>query len=98
MVEELLVRISMEHCNPVATPTSNYISYNNIDDYLQEDVRRYREAIGRLLWMSNITRLYVSYEVSIAARYREEFRNCHWQLVKRIIRYLKGTRDLGIVH
>ena len=76
----------------------NNISYNKVDDQLYQDVRGYREVIRRLLWMSNMTRPDILYVVSIAVRDREEPSDCHWKLVKRIVIYLKGTRDLGIVH
>ena len=71
MVDELLVFFNMELCKSVATPMDNNISYNIVDDQLHEDVRGYREAIGRLLWMANMTRPDISYAVSIAARHRE---------------------------
>ena len=71
MVDKLLVRFNMELCKSVATPMDNNISYNIVDDQLHEDVRGYREAIRRLLWMANMTRPDISYAVSIAARHRE---------------------------
>ena len=56
----------------------------------------YREAVGTLLWLSLGTRPDISYAVSQVARYNDCYGMEHWQAVKRIFRYLKGTINLGL--
>ena len=56
----------------------------------------YREAVGTLLWLSLGTRPDISYAVSQVARYNDCYGIEHWQAVKRIFRYLKGSVNLGL--
>ena len=58
----------------------------------------YREAVGSLLWIANGTRPDVAYVVSQVARYMSNPGMEHWNAVKRILRYLKGTMDLKLTY
>ena len=44
------------------------------------------------------TRPDISHAVAIVAKYCNDPKNAHWLAVKRIIRYLAGTRDFGILY
>ena len=50
------------------------------------------------MYLSTGTRLDIAFAVSNAARFSSNPSKQHWMAVKRIIRYLKGTRDLGILY
>ena len=56
----------------------------------------YREAVGTLLWLSLGTRPDISYAVAQVAKYNDCYGMQHWQAVKRIFRYLKGTLNFGL--
>jgi len=56
----------------------------------------YREAVGTLLWLSLGTRPDISYAVSQVAKFNDCYGEEHWNAVKRIFRYLKGTVKLGL--
>ena len=58
----------------------------------------YREAIGSLLYASLATRPDIAFAVNQAARYVSDPGRAHWTAVKRIFRYLKGTKDFGIMY
>jgi len=58
----------------------------------------YREAVGSLLFVSLVSRPDITYAVGLVSRYLEKHNNSHWQAVKRIFRYLKGTKNLGIMY
>jgi hypothetical protein len=58
----------------------------------------YRELVGSLLWLANGTRPDIAYAVSKVARYVENPGPKHWEAVIRILRYLKGSVNLGIVY
>ena len=49
-----------------------------------------------MLWIANGTRPDVAYAVSHVARYMSNPGTEHWNAVKRILRYLKGTMDLKL--
>jgi len=56
----------------------------------------YRGAVGTPRWLSLVTRPDISYAVSLVARYSDCFGKEHWQAVKRIFRYLKGSINLSL--
>ncbi|XP_033230350.1 secreted RxLR effector protein 161-like [Belonocnema kinseyi] len=40
----------------------------------------------------------IAYAVNVVSRYLSEYTESHWQAVKRILRYLIGTADFGIMY
>ena len=85
------------------TPADNKIiltpDMGPIDDAEKEAMRNipYREVIGSLLWLSLGTRPDITYAVSQVAKFSANPGPEHWKAVQRILRYLHGTRDLGLV-
>ena len=57
----------------------------------------YRSVIGKLNFLEKSTRPDISVSVHQCARFTEHPRKCHAEAVKRIGRYLLGTRDKGII-
>ena len=57
----------------------------------------YREAIGALMYLSVRTRPDIAVAVCTLAKHVQEPRPIHWEAVKRILRYLKGTQSEGLV-
>ncbi|CAK9833101.1 Retrovirus-related Pol polyprotein from transposon TNT 1-94 [Anthophora retusa] len=57
----------------------------------------YSEAVGSLLFAARVCRPDIEYAVNYASQFLDSYGQEHWQAVKRIIRYLIGTRDLGII-
>ena len=56
----------------------------------------YREAVGALNWAALATRPDISFAMSTVARFASKPGPAHWEAVKRIFRYLAGTRDLWL--
>ncbi|XP_071580046.1 uncharacterized protein [Temnothorax nylanderi] len=56
-----------------------------------------REAIGSLMFLMVATRPDLAYIVSVLSQFSEMPDESHWNGIKRIFRYLKGTIDHGIV-
>ena len=57
----------------------------------------YASAVGMLLYLSGHTRPDIAYAVNCCARYMFAPRNIHEIAIKRIGRYLKATRDKGLI-
>ena len=64
-----------------------------------EDMRRvpYREAVGSLMYAVVGTRPDIAYAVSYLAQFMSNPGRMHWEAVKRVIRYLKGTKDAKLI-
>ena len=64
---------------------------NMKDQYL------YREAIGSLLYASGATRPDLAFATNYLGRFADAYDPRHWEAIKRIIRYIKGTHELNLV-
>lgn len=63
-----------------------------------EDATRYRALVGTLLYMSTKTRPDIAHAVGMLSRYMNAPTKQHWDASKQVLRYLKGTQDLGLVY
>jgi hypothetical protein len=57
----------------------------------------YREAIGALMYLSVCSISHIAVAVCTLGKHVQEPRPIHWEAVKRILRYLKGTQNEGLV-
>jgi len=58
----------------------------------------YREAVGSLMYASMGMRPDVTFATSTVAQFLENLGVAHWEAVKRIFRYLKGTKEMRLVY
>jgi hypothetical protein len=56
----------------------------------------YFSATGALMYLANCTRPDIAFVVNLLARYSAAPTRRHWVGVKTILRYLRGTEDLGL--
>jgi hypothetical protein len=56
----------------------------------------YHEAVGSLMYASLGTRPDISFAVQTLSRFAKNPGLAHWEAVKRVFRYLKGTRELWL--
>ena len=96
-IKSLLQKFNFENCkaNPTPMDANVQFEYSKDDDVLT-DKKIYQSAIGALLYLSTRTRPDISFAVSKLSRYCSKPNNAHWNAVKRIFRYLKGTINLGL--
>ena len=57
----------------------------------------YKQTVGGLLWISGMTRPDIASAVRAVARHAHNPTARHWKAVRKIIAYLKATKDLGVV-
>ena len=95
----LLERFGMQDSKPVNTPSdpgSKLVKKTAEDE--ETDQKMYQAAVGSLLYLSTKTRPDIAFAVGNVARFCSEPNQLHWSAVKRILRYLKGSRDLGLLY
>ncbi|XP_049948020.1 uncharacterized protein LOC126456313 [Schistocerca serialis cubense] len=91
----MLKRFYMVDCTPVKTPMEAELKLWDMQgDKIQE---QYQELIGCLLYISTNTRPDISYAANVLSQYYCKFTSVHWKAAKRVLRYVKGTIDYGIV-
>ncbi|VVA37336.1 PREDICTED: Retrovirus-related Pol poly from [Prunus dulcis] len=58
----------------------------------------YLRALGALLYLAQCTRQDIAFLVSLLARYSSAPTRRHWNGIKHILRYLRGTTDMGLFY
>ena len=61
------------------------------------DQHQYQSAVGSLLYLSVATRPDITYAVSNVSKFSANPTTRHWMAVKRIMRYLRSTTNLGLL-
>lgn len=92
---KIMARFKMEQCDPVSTPMEPH--HEEINKETAKN-KPYREAIGSLLYLSNVTRPDLAYSVNYLSRFMENPTIEHWKELKRIFKYLKGTYNYGLLY
>ncbi|SCV72786.1 BQ2448_4323 [Microbotryum intermedium] len=95
---DVLARFGMADANKSVLPMQPGLQLkpcNNPDPALQT---KYRSAIGSLMYAVVATRPDLAYPVSYLARFTNKAGSEHWAAVVKILRYIKGTLELGIVY
>ena len=98
----VLERFEMGDCKPVKTPGDPHSALTEDMCPKTDEERRemenvpYKEEEGALMFLSNDSRPDIAFQVCRAASFTANPGRQHWQAVKRIMRYLKGTLEDGI--
>ncbi|KAD4385770.1 hypothetical protein E3N88_25939 [Mikania micrantha] len=94
-VGDILSRFSMSDAKPTGTPLA--VNHGITPDEKGEliDATLYRGMIGSLMYLT-ASRPDIMFARCLCARYQSKPRVSHLIAVKRIMRYLKGTPDLGL--
>lgn len=96
-IDGMLRRYNMENCNPISTPMDmNQKLCKEVKiDKSMENVP-YQQAIGSLLFAAQCTRPDICQAVNYLSRFNNNPNQSHWKAVKRVFRYLKGTRAIKL--
>ena len=97
--EKMLQKFGMYDSKPVSTPVNpdvKLVPSENPDDVCNQ--QKYQAVVGSLLYLSTKTRPDIAYAVSRVTRFCAKPTVEHWTAVKRILRYLKGTSNLGLLY
>jgi hypothetical protein len=98
-ITTVLERHQMADSKPVGTPQDpkNTLSKGKEDE---EGVNptQYKSAVGALIYAAIGTRPDIANAVGNVGKYMENPKKQHWDAVKRIFRYLNGTRDFGLIY
>ena len=85
----------MQECKGITTPMSNFIVLTLNDGAAPTDAKTYRQVIGKLQYLS-LTRPNISFCVNKLSQFMHAPSVIHWQVVKRLLRYLKLTHSYGL--
>ncbi|KAL5809036.1 hypothetical protein ACOSQ3_029727 [Xanthoceras sorbifolium] len=105
-VEKILKRFNMDNAHPLGTPMVVRSLDPKKDPFRpKEDDEKilgpevpYLNAIGALLYLAQCTRPDIAFAVNLLARFSSAPTRRHWNGIKHIFRYLRGTIDLGLFY
>ena len=87
----------MSNCKSVPTPLITGLKLSKHDDGSTVDPTMFKMLVGNLMYLIAM-RPDIMYGVSLISRFMEPPKDSHWQAGKRIMRYVSGTKDLGIMY
>ncbi|KAL3497598.1 hypothetical protein ACH5RR_040330 [Cinchona calisaya] len=103
-IDKMLKRFSMDQSNKGYLPMSHGV-YLSKDMCPKTDVERdsmkripYASAIGSIIYAMLYTRPDVSYALSVTSRFQSKPGSGHWMTVKNILKYLRKTKDIFLIH
>ena len=100
LICKVLEAPGMEHSNVLLAPTKVEAPLGT-EVNGSEDKRywpnSYASVIGMMLYLASNTRPYISFDVHKCARFTHNTKVSHETAVKRICRYLQGTKKNGLV-
>jgi hypothetical protein len=91
-IETMLKRFGMQDCRPVGAPAEGHLER---DPQAGPD-KEYMCLVGSLLYAAMITRPDIAYAVQALGRHMQGSNESHVQAGKKILRYLKGTKNYGL--
>ncbi|CAA7266308.1 unnamed protein product [Cyclocybe aegerita] len=107
-IDSLLKKYGLDDCNSVTTPLDPNV---RLDDDSDEETKPgvnqdqderlsvgYATLIGSLMYLAIGTRPDIAYTVQKLAQFTQNPKPKHWTAVKRIFRYLKGTRTHALTY
>jgi hypothetical protein len=92
---DLLQRAGMSECHPTATPVDARAKLSASDGAPVKDPTEYRSLAGALQYLT-LTRPELAYAVQQVCLFMHDPREPHLALVKRILRYVKGSLSAGL--
>ena len=94
---EILGRFGMDKSNPVKNPIVPGTKLSKDEAGTKVDETLFKQVVGSLMYLT-ATRPDLMYGVSLISRFMSCPTESHWLAAKRILRYLKGTTELGIFY
>jgi len=98
-IKKMLERYHMQDSRPMDTPVDKSLSLScdmcpkTLEEKEKMSRVPYASVVGSLMYAMMCTRPNICYAVRLVSRYQSNPGQKHWMVVKRILRYLKGTSN-----
>ncbi|GAA0141045.1 transmembrane signal receptor [Lithospermum erythrorhizon] len=95
--KNMMKKFGLESSKTKRTPFATHLKVTKDEDGKAVDVSLYRSMIGSLLYLT-ASRPDIAHSVGVCARYQENPKESHLNLVKRILKYVQGTCNHGLLY
>ena len=97
-IDDLLVKLGMENANGCKAPMEHGYRSQKLQEDEEKGSEEYcRSILGSLLYISGSVRPDISFACNVLARHVSNPALRHQNAAKRIVRYLSGTKEMGII-
>jgi hypothetical protein len=103
-IENILNEFGMETCKVVKTPFQVGVKLSTKMCPKTHEEKKYiarlpyARVVGSLMYAMVCTRLDIAHSVGVVSIFMVDPRKEHWMVVKRIFRYLQGTKDYALCY
>ncbi|RVW79759.1 Retrovirus-related Pol polyprotein from transposon TNT 1-94 [Vitis vinifera] len=103
-IEKLMQAFHMDHSKPVSTPLAQHFKFDHSTlPSTDEEVEYmksvpYSSVVGSLMYAMVCTRPDLAFAISVVSRFMSNPGKAHWEAVKWIMRYLKGSSSVCLVY
>lgn len=87
-VEKVVEKFGLAECNPAKSPMEKGLQLQREGKPTDQP---YRELLGSLMYIMLCVRPDICFPVGYLGRYQQNPTEAHWQSLKRVVRYLKGS-------
>src|SRR5262249_41377209 len=103
LIDRIIAQFKQTDAFPVSTPMDAGLKLRRPDltkltPTEREKISRlpYRSLVGSLIYLAVGTRPDIAYAVQQLSQFLDKFSYTHWNAAIRVVRYLKGTRNLKL--
>src|SRR5277367_2439731 len=102
LIDRIISQFNLSEAFPIATPMepglrlSRSLSPSTPEEKTAVEDLPYRSLVGSLMYVAIGTRPDISFAVQQLTQFLDCFGMAHWNAAKRVVRYLKGTRDVRL--
>jgi hypothetical protein len=96
LIEKLIGHCGMKDCNSKATPAATTPLGTDAEGEDFDEEWSYPSAVGMAMYLCGNTRSDIQYAVHQCARFTHSPKKSHGEAMKRIVRYLQGTKHQGM--
>ena len=94
----ILAKYGLQDACPVCTPLDPNIKLEPGEMETGNRSNNYVSLIGSLMYAAVATRPDIAFAVNRLASFTANPTMCHWTAAKHVLRYLKGTKNIGITY
>ncbi len=97
LINRVIEATDMADCNSCDTPAEHKPLGKDLSGAAFAESWNYASVVGMLLYLSSNSRPDIAFAVHQCARFTHSPKQSHAKAIKRIVRYLKGTADRGLI-
>lgn len=104
-VKTLLEKYQMQDCNKTATPLAEKCELTKddspdagSDEQIEMQAYDYRGLVGSISYLAQTTRPDLSFASHLLSKFLNNPGKTHWKAAKHVLRYLRGTSDVGLTY